>query len=142
MIAYTIKLYHQLPSAPISDLYHYQALAYEPSDHARMPLHTPKTVETCKKSLPCLIQKLQSHVNAKLSFTCCKTQRSYKNIFYFIGSVVKILWFYFLYVKDDRLQKHYKETWMMNYRFSDVFTYRLNLKNFVSLFFLIISCFK
>ena len=33
-----------------------QALAYEACDHTRMPLHMPKTLETCKKSTPCLIK--------------------------------------------------------------------------------------
>ena len=30
-------------------------------------------------------------------------------IFYFIGSVVKIICFYFPYIKDDRLQKNKKK---------------------------------
>ena len=50
----------------------------------------------------CIQNKIQS-------FTFYKTQRSYKKImcvFYFIGSVVKILCFYFLYIKGDRLQKN------------------------------------
>ena len=36
-----------------------QALAYEACDHTRMPLHMPKTLETCKKSTPCLITHLK-----------------------------------------------------------------------------------
>ena len=35
----------------------HQASAYEARDRTRTPLHTPKTLETCKKSTPCLIQK-------------------------------------------------------------------------------------
>ena len=58
----------------------------------RMPLHMPKTLETCKKSMPCLtekasVRKLQgvqqiAHLKQQrsLSFTACKTQRSYDRI--------------------------------------------------------------
>ena len=57
-------------------------------------------------------------------------------ICYLIGSVVEtVLYLHFLYTKDGRfpqiIEKH--EWW--NNRFSDVFTYRLNLKHFASLFF-------
>ena len=46
------------------------------------------------------------------------TRESYMFIFYFIGSVVKIICFYFPYIKDDRLQKNKKkETWMMKLLF-------------------------
>ena len=45
-----------------------------------------------------------------LSFTFYKTKISYEKFmyvyFYFIGSVVKIKCFCFLYIKDDRLQKN------------------------------------
>ena len=34
-----------------------QASAYEACDHTRTPLHTPKLLETCKKSTLCFIQK-------------------------------------------------------------------------------------
>ena len=34
-----------------------QASAYEACDHTSMPLHMPKTLETRKKSTPCLIKK-------------------------------------------------------------------------------------
>ena len=62
----------------------YQALAYR----TRMPLHTPKTLETCKKKA-CLVwlRKLQGvqHIAClkqqhSLSFTFCKTQKPYEKI--------------------------------------------------------------
>ena len=34
-----------------------QASAYEACNHMHMPLHIPKTLEMCKKSMPCLIKK-------------------------------------------------------------------------------------
>ena len=34
-----------------------QALAYEACDRTHTPLHMPETLETCKKSMPCLIKK-------------------------------------------------------------------------------------
>ena len=34
-----------------------QASAYDVCDHTHVPLHTPKTLEMCKKSMPCLIEK-------------------------------------------------------------------------------------
>ena len=55
------------------------------------PLHMPETLQTCKKSRPCLIKKASRR---SLSFTFCKTQRSYEKIVYlcyFIGSVAKIV---------------------------------------------------
>ena len=68
-----------------------------------MPLHMPETLEVCKKKA-CLVwlRKLQDvwqiarlKQQHSLSFTFCKTQRSYKKICvficYFIGSVVKIV---------------------------------------------------
>ena len=36
---------------------HVLASAYEACNHMCMPLHTPKALETCKKSTPCFIQK-------------------------------------------------------------------------------------
>ena len=66
--------------------YNLQALAYKVSDCMRSPHHTPKTLEMCKKSMSCLIklQGVQQIVHLKqqrsLSFTLCKTQRSYKKI--------------------------------------------------------------
>ena len=35
----------------------WQASTYEACDCTRMPLHMSKTLETCKKSTPCLIKK-------------------------------------------------------------------------------------
>ena len=64
-----------------------QGLVYEACDYTHMPLHMPKTLEMCKKSMPCLIKKLQgvwqiAHLKQQrfLSFTFYKTQRSYKKI--------------------------------------------------------------
>ena len=74
------------------------------------------------------------------SFTFYKTQWSYDNIMCiccFIDSVVKIvLYLPFLYTKDDRLRQIKKKHGWWNNRFSDLFSYRLNLKHFASLFFL------
>ena len=57
---------------------------------------------------------------------------------YFIGPVVKIvLYLHCLYTKDERLQQIKKKHEWWNNRFSDVFTYCLNLNNFASLFFLV-----
>ena len=83
-----------------------QALAYEACDCAHMALHMPETLEMCKKSMPCLIEKLQgvrqiAHLKEQhfLFFTFYKTQRPCKKIMcYFIGSVVKIvLYLHFFY---------------------------------------------
>ena len=95
-----------------------QALAYETCDCTQMPLHTPKTLETSKKSIPCLIKKASRCVIDRMSKTknvfhlslSIKhkdlTRKSCVFICYFIGSVVKIvLYFYFLYTKDNKLQK-------------------------------------
>ena len=42
--------------------YTFQALAYEACDCTHTPLHMPKTLETCKKSTPCLIKKASRRV--------------------------------------------------------------------------------
>ena len=76
------------------------------------PLHKPKTLETCKKSMPCLIQKASRCATGRTSKTSVfylalsikhkdLTRKSCMFIFYLIGSVVKIVYFYFLYIKDD-----------------------------------------
>ena len=90
-------------------------------DPMHMPLHTPKTLEMCKKKKACLVwfkelQGVQQIACLKqqrfLSFTFYITQRYYEKmmylfIFYFVGSVVKIaLYFYFLQTKNDRLWKN------------------------------------
>ena len=102
-----------------------QASAYEACDRTRTPLHTPKTLETCKKkSTPCLIRKAsRSAADRTSKTTTC--------FIYFIGSVVKVvLYLHFLYTKDGRLhQVKTKHEWWKNL-FSDAFTYRLNLKSF------------
>ena len=47
-----------------------QALAYKVCDRTRMPLHTPETLETCKKkSMPCLIKKVSRCVADHTSIT-------------------------------------------------------------------------
>ena len=68
-----------------------------------MPLYMPETLEACKKKARLVwLRKLQDvrqiarlKQQHSLSFTFCKTQRSYKKICvficYFIGSVVKIV---------------------------------------------------
>ena len=106
------------------------ALAYEAWNRTHTPLHMPKTLETCKKSMPCLIRKASRH-----AADC--TSKTTTCFIYFIGLVVKIeLCLHFLYTKDGRLhQIKTKHEWWEN-RFSDAFTYCLNLKHFASLFFL------
>ena len=97
------------------------ASAYEVCDHTHMPLHTPlctpKTLAICKKkSSPCLIQKASrcADLTSKTTFFYLSlsikhkdlTKKSCLFIFYFIGSVVKIACFYFVCIKDNRLQKN------------------------------------
>ena len=103
---------------------------------------------TClKKACLVWLKKLQgvrriAHLKQKcyLSFTFIKTQRSYEKIMCiccFIDSVVKIvLHLHFLYTKDDRLRQIKKKHEWWNNHFSYIFSYRLNLKHFASLFFL------
>ena len=63
------------------------------------------------------------------------TRKSYTFICYFIDSVVKIvLYLHFLYTKGNRLQQIKKKQKWWNNSFSEVFTYRLNLKHFASFF--------
>ena len=110
------------------------------------PLHTTKTLETSKKSMPCLIKNASRSVadctskkQCFLSFTFYKTQRSYKKImcvyFLFHWFSGENCMFLFCLHKGRQTSKELKRN--MKYCFSDVFTYHLNLKNFVSLFFLI-----
>ena len=74
----------------------HQASAYETCDRTRMPLHMPKTLETCKKSTPCLIQKASkcaADCTSKTSVFYLSlsikhkylTRKSSVFIFYFIG---------------------------------------------------------
>ena len=108
--------------------------------HAHASTHTQNIKDVQKKACLVSFKKLQvvwqiAHLKQQcfLSFTFYITQRSYEKIiciFYFIGSVMKIaLYFYFLYINKK------KHKWWNNH-FSDILTYRLNLKN-SSLFFLI-----
>ena len=108
----------------------------------------PKHYRCEKKSMPCLIKKASrcaadhmSKTTTFFIFRFYKIQRSYEKIMcicYLIGSVVKIvLYLYFLYTKDERLQQIKKKHEWWNNCFSYVFTYCLNLKTFASLFFLI-----
>ena len=46
-----------------------QASAYKASDCTHMPLHTPKILEMCKKSMSCLIQKASSRATDRTSKT-------------------------------------------------------------------------
>ena len=95
--------------------------------------------------MPCLIQKASRCAADRMSKTIVfylslsikhkdLMRKSCVFIFYFIGSVVKIVFLFSLH-KGRQTSKELKRN--MKYCFSDVFTYRLNLKNFVSLFFLI-----
>ena len=100
-----------------------------------------------KKSTPCLIKKASKCVTDYTSKTTIffifrflyntKILRENHVYCYLIGSVVKIvLYLHLLYTKDSRLwQIKKKHEWWSN-RFSDFFTYCLNLKHFASLFFL------
>ena len=114
------------------------------------PLHTPKALEMCKKSMPCLLQK------ASRCAADCKSKTTMLFIFHFLYNS-EILWENFVYLffisfvqwwklyyifsfftwrttDIERIKK--KHEWWNN-RFPDVLTYRLNLKNFASPFFLI-----
>ena len=53
----------------ISYIYVYQASAYEASDRTHRPPHTPKTLDTCKKSTPCLVKKASRRVADRTSKT-------------------------------------------------------------------------
>ena len=83
-----------------------QGLVYGTWDYTHMPLHMPKTLEMCKKSMPCLIKKLQgvwqiAHLKQQrfLSLTFYKTQRSYKKIVYlFVISLVQWWRFYYVFI--------------------------------------------
>ena len=117
-----------------------QALAYEACDHTRMPLHMPKTLETCKKRHLVWLKVLRGVrqiTRLRQHFFKYLTRKSCIFISYFIDSVVKIvLYLHFLYTKDNRLWQIKKKHEWWNNHFSDVFTYCLNLKHFASLFFL------
>ena len=96
-----------------------QVSAYEACDGTSTPLHTPKILETCTKSTPCFIQKAsRCEKNSNVSYLSLSikhkdlTRKYY--FFYVIGSVVKIVCFYFLYIKD---LKRIKKTWMMELSF-------------------------
>ena len=77
-----------------------QALAYEACDRKRTPLHMPKT-ELCKKIIPCLVQKASrcaadcisktSVFYLWLSINTKILRKKRVFIFYFIGSLVKIM---------------------------------------------------
>ena len=82
--------------------------------HAHASAHAPITLETCEKK--------HSLFDSKSFEVCGRSNKvfylslsiKYKDltrklcvfIFYFIGSVVKIVCFYFLYIKDDELKKN------------------------------------
>ena len=122
-----------------------QASANEACNRTRTPLHTSKT-DVLKKACLVWLKRLQgvrqiAHLKQQrfLSFTLYKTQRSYEKIM----CIYLFHWFsgdnylHFLYTKDGRLrqiEKKKHEWW--NNRFSDVFTYYLNLNHFASRFFL------
>ena len=55
-----------------------QALAYEACDCAHMALHMPETLEMCKKSMPCLIEK------ASRCAADCTSKRTTFFIFHFL----------------------------------------------------------
>ena len=96
-----------------------------------MPLHMPKTSETCQKSTPCLIKKASRCVAVCTSKTTTffvfhfryNMQRFYKKIVcicYLIGSLVKIkLYLFSLCTKDDRLRQIKKKHDWWNNHFSD-----------------------
>ena len=121
-----------------------QALAYEACYCTRTPLNTPKTLDVKKKHFLVWFKKLQgvpqiAYLKQQrfLSFTFYKTQRSYEKImcvyFLFHWFSGENCMFLFSLFKGRQTSEELKRK--MNDRFSDVFTYRLNLKNFFSLFF-------
>ena len=66
-----IRLYHQVLKKVIV-MMKTQASVYEACDRMRTPLRTPETLETCKKSAPCLIKKASR----------CATNRTSKATFF------------------------------------------------------------
>ena len=124
-----------------------QASAYEVCDRMHMPLDTPKTLETWgKKARLFSFKKLQGvrqiarlKQQRFLSFTFYITQRSYEKIMciYFLFhwfSGENCIIFLFSLHKERQTSKELKRN--MNDG-TIIFTYRLNLKNSSSLFFLI-----
>ena len=109
--------------------------------------NTPKT-DMCKKSTPCLIQKASRRVSDHTSKTTMlfifhflyntKILRENHTYLFFISLVQwwKLYYIFIFFTKRttdfNRIKK--KHEWWNN-RFSDVFIYRLSLKNSASLFF-------
>ena len=95
-----------------------QASAYEACNCMCTPLHMSKILETSKKkSRPCLIHKASRCTAdrlAKTSVFYLSLSTKHKDltrnlcvfIFYFTGSMAKVVCFYFCYIKDDRLRKN------------------------------------
>ena len=130
--------------ALVQNIY-WKALAYEACHHMCTPLHMPTTLERCKKSMHCLIQK------ASRCAADCMSKTTMLFIFHFLYNTKilgenHVIYFSFHYfsgenciiflfsLHKERIKKEH-EWW--NNHFSDVFTYHLNPKNFASLFFLI-----
>ena len=62
-------------------------------------MHTPKTLEMCKKSMPCLIRQASKRA-------ADRTSKTTTCFIYFIGSVAKtVLYLYFPYTSDSRLHQ-------------------------------------
>ena len=130
-------------------------MAYEACNCMYMPLHTPKTLETCKKKKALLVwfkklQVVQQITCLKqqcfLSFTFYKTQWCCKKFMciYFLFhwfSGANCMFVFSLY-KGWQISKELKRNMNDGTRDGTIIflmfhTYHLNLKNLVSLFFLI-----
>ena len=124
-----------------------QPSAYEVCNCMRTPLHTPKTLDTCKESMPCLIKKASrcaadsTSKTTKVPYLSLSVKQK-DFICYFIDSVVKIVLskaatggvlYKKMFLKFAKFTgKHLCQSLLFNKFASpaDVFTYRLNLKIF------------
>ena len=131
-----------------------QASAYEACSCMCMPQHMHKMLDVLKKACLVWLKKGQgvwqiARLKQRfLSFFYYIAQRSYKKIVYlFVIWLVqwwKLYCIYILFTQRTIDFHRLKRNKWWNNRFSDVFTRRLNLKHFASLFFWkrVISCFK
>ena len=129
-------------------------------DPMHMPLHTPKTLEMCKKKA-CLVwfkelQGVQQFACLKQqrfwSFTFYITERYYEKkmylfIFYFVGSVVKITLYILLFSSNKEWQtlkelKRKINDWTIVFLMSLLIVLTWKILLLFSFWYKIISCFK
>ena len=134
----------------------HQASAYEARDRTRTPLHTPKTLETCKKSTPCLIQKASRCAADRTSKTTffifhflCNTKIVRENhVYLFVIWLVQWWKLYYIYIfftqrttDFDRLKRNMNDgTIVFLTSLLIALTWKILL--LFSFWYKIISCFK